>query len=168
MSQMQSEDELRTAVMALQQRYHTLLLSSLDNHHPELSYAPYCCDQQGRFYVYLSGLASHSQNLERHPDCSVMFIADESDSRNLFARERLSYRCRAERIEPQAPDHSIQLDQLQQRFGEVMTLLRTLPDFQLYRLTPLSGRYVVGFGRAYDVDPQLHRITPVGPPSAAG
>lgn len=43
-----------------------------------------------------------------------------------------------------------------ERFSEttnaaLVRLLRGL-DFQLYRLDPLAGRYIVGFGKAYDVD----------------
>ncbi|MEB3313461.1 MAG: hypothetical protein VKL98_04885 [Cyanobacteriota bacterium] len=40
------------------------------------------------------------------------------------------------------------------RFGEVVALLRSLPDFQILRLRPLGGRFILGFGAAYEVDSQ--------------
>ncbi|WP_443136976.1 hypothetical protein [Lysinibacillus sp. JNUCC 51] len=35
--------------------------------------------------------------------------------------------------------------------AKMMELLRTL-DFSLFELTPLEGRYVVGFGKAFTID----------------
>jgi putative heme iron utilization protein len=49
------------------------------------------------------------------------------------------------------------LQALQDRFGDVVALLRTLPDFHLIELTPETGHYVAGFGRAYAID--LHSGT---------
>ncbi|RDE22953.1 HugZ family protein [Motiliproteus coralliicola] len=151
------------AALLLRQRHQTLLLSSLNGSLPELSYAPYCCDDQGNFYIYISQLASHTENLKQHPQCSAMFIAEEQGCRNLFARERLSFSCRAELIEPQDGDYAPRLEQLEQQFGEVVRLLRTLPDFCLFRLCPLEGRYVAGFGRAYQLDPVGYQASPIGP-----
>ncbi|WP_421864871.1 HugZ family protein [Motiliproteus sp.] len=151
------------AALLLRQRHQTLLLSSLNGTRPELSYAPYCCDEEGSFYIYISQLASHTENLKQHPDCSVMFIAEEQGCRNLFARERLSFSCLAELIDPQDGDYIARLEQLEQQFGEVVRLLRTLPDFCLFRLRPRDGRYVAGFGRAYQLDPLSYRASPIGP-----
>ena len=32
-------------------------------------------------------------------------------------------------------------------------MLRQLADFQIFRLTPYAGRFIMGFGAAYDVNP---------------
>ncbi len=155
--------QLASACRALQHASQTLLLSSLSAEGtPELSYAPYVKDDQGCFYIFISELAGHTRNLLQQPACSVMFIRDESKSRNLFARERLTYVCRAEALPDAAPDRSAMLDKLQTTFGETVTLLRQLADFRLFRLTPEQGRYVVGFGRAYRVDPRSGELAHIG------
>ena len=45
--------------------------------------------------------------------------------------------------------------------ANMIAMLRTLPDFRLFALLPEQGSYVVGFGKAFDVDPKsgdlLHR-----------
>lgn len=174
------QTSVEDAIDAHLQRFKTLLLatlsvselapepasasgpSGLETPVPELSYAPYSRDRQGRFYIFVSDLAAHSKNLEQHCECRLMFIRDERDSRNLFARERLSYRCQAELIKPSDPQFEPQLEQLEQHCGDVVTLLRSLPDFRLFRLSPTSGRYVVGFGKAYDIDPASGAVTAVG------
>jgi hypothetical protein len=41
------------------------------------------------------------------------------------------------------------MDRFQQRFGEVMDLLRDLTDFTLFEIDPLEGQLIRGFGQAY-------------------
>ena len=40
---------------------------------------------------------------------------------------------------------------MQTRLGEMIENLSQLGDFRLYRLNPVIGRYVKGFGQAFDV-----------------
>jgi len=40
-------------------------------------------------------------------------------------------------------------------------MLRSLADFQILRLRPLGGRFILGFGAAYEVDSQdLSQLRP--------
>ena len=41
---------------------------------------------------------------------------------------------------------------MQEKFGETIELLRSLPDFHLLALTPVNGKYVAGFGKAYSIN----------------
>jgi len=41
---------------------------------------------------------------------------------------------------------------LQDKFGEVVSVLRSLSDFHLFALRPENGRYVIGFGRAFSIN----------------
>ena len=41
---------------------------------------------------------------------------------------------------------------MQDKFGEVVGVLRSLSDFHLLALRPESGRYVIGFGRAFTIN----------------
>ena len=130
----------------------TLLLATATTHAiPDLSYAPFVQDNAGSFYIFVSDLASHTTNLRGNPQASVMFIRPESESPNLFARERASFNCRVTEITRDNALYDAQLQALQDKFGETVKLLRSLSDFHLLALTPEQGRYVAGFGRAYKI-----------------
>ncbi len=155
--------DLQRACISLQEAQRTLLLASVTaDGFPEISYAPYT-RVEGRFYIYVSRLARHSRNLLAQPYASVMFIRNEAESRNLFARERLTYRCTVSEVVRGSAEYEPLLDQLEAAQGQTVALLRTLPDFRLIRLSPLSGSYVVGFGQAYAVDPETGTLQPIDP-----
>ena len=131
----------------------TLLLSTASpDSVPEISYAPYVRDQAGCFYIYVSELAAHTSNLMTNRKASILFIHPESESANLFARERAVFNCSVSELARDDENYTIQLKALQEKFGEVVSVVRSLPDFHLFSLTPVSGQYVVGFGRAYTIN----------------
>ena len=78
-----------------------------------------------------------------------MVIADEQDTRQIFARTRATYRCMAEVVARNEALHAQILDAMEARFGNVVGLLRGLSDFVMFRLKPQSGRFVMGFGQAF-------------------
>ncbi len=133
-------------------RFKTLILSTADHHDmPHASYAPYWRSQEGIFYIFVSQLAHHTHNLLSAPHASILFIADERDTRNLFARQRLTLQCSASVI-PSDDEHYEQiLDAFEERHGNMVNMLRSLPDFTLFALLPEHGRYVRGFANAWDV-----------------
>ncbi len=140
----------------------TLLLSTATaNGAPDISYAPFVQDQAGCFYVFVSELASHTANLLQNPQASVMFIRPESESHNLFARERAVFGCKAKEIPHDDEIYAVHLQALSTKFGEVVNLLRSLSDFHLFALRPENGRYVIGFGRAYIIDMSNGSVHPV-------
>ncbi|NOT12293.1 MAG: HugZ family protein [Methylococcaceae bacterium] len=131
----------------------TLLLSTASVANvPDLSYAPYVRDQSGCFYILVSELAAHTANLLNNPQASVMIIRPESESGNLFARERAVFNCIAMELQRDHQDYNTQLLALQDKFGEIVRLLRSLSDFHIVALYPKSGRYVAGFGLAYTIN----------------
>lgn len=146
--------ELAAAAKALQQSRKTLLLSSRNQQgDPEISYAPYLRADDGAFYIFISDLAAHTRNLREYPQVAIMFIADERESQNLYARERLIYQCDVECISRLHSECERLLDQMQAVQGNIVGMLRGLGDFNLFRLVPTQGTYVVGFGKAYEVGP---------------
>ncbi|MGH1463415.1 MAG: HugZ family protein [Neptuniibacter sp.] len=155
--------ELSAACIALQQSKETLLLSTLSElQNPEISYAPYLRFSDGAFYIFISDLAAHTKNLRTNPRAAVMFISDEAQTTNLFARERLIFQCSVAVVDPDTESYQEILDAMESRFGNIMAMLQSLKDFHLFRLQPNSGSYVVGFGKAYEVDPisgQLEHIS---------
>jgi len=132
----------------------TLILSTTNRDNQALaSYTPFIQDTQGNFYIFISDMAEHSTNIQyacQNGGCiSILLIADEQDSHNLFARKRLSYVCQVNHIGRETADWLSHMQQFQTRFGKIVELLTQLGDFHLYRLTPGKGNFVQGFGKAY-------------------
>ena len=135
---------------------------------PDTSYAPFVSDAERNFYCFVSGLSAHTQNLRANPQATVLLIEDEAKSSNIFARRRLSYACTVSWLERDTPHWDAIADQFQDQFGEVVGLLRSLGDFQLVCLTPRSGRFVVGFGAAYQIQgDDLSQLVPMAKPKTA-
>ena len=118
---------------------------------PEASYSPSIADEEGNFYVHVSELASHTSNLRDCARASVLIIEDESTAENLFARKRVAYQCSALLIERHSNEWESIVDKFEEKFGKIIGFLKTMEDFHLFKLTPKSGRLVLGFGQAYDV-----------------
>ena len=113
------------------------------------------------FYIFVSGLSSHTQNLKTTAKAGILLIEDEAQANQVFARQRLMYDCTVKLIDRNNPQWTTWVDKFAARFGNLITMLRQLPDFQLFQLTPQSGRFVVGFGAAYTVDSSdLDRLIP--------
>jgi len=140
----------------------SLMLSTVDSQgEPHASYAPFISDAQRRLYIYTSELSAHTQHLLAHPTASVLLAVDEADSPQIFARPRLTYTCEVSEIDRHSPQWDVQMAQFDQRFGAIMGMLKTLQDFHLFCLTPVEGRFVLGFGAAYAVNPQdLSQLVP--------
>ena len=117
---------------------------------PDISYAPFVLDDSGRVCIYISQLARHTRNLAAQPQASLMFIAAEQESRNLFARQRLILQCTAHQV-PEAETEPV-LQQMQSQFGKTLELLRSLPDFHLFRFEVETGSYIKGFGQAWSLE----------------
>lgn len=149
-------EELRKEINDFRQRQKTIQLASCAiNNEPLASYAPFVEDEEGNFYLLLSGLASHSANLQRHQAeqsrISVLLIEDEQTARNVFARKRLTYQCNVSVWSREHPQWQFIIDSLQKKLGKTITVLAGLGDFNLYCLIPEQGNYVRGFGQAYEL-----------------
>ncbi|WP_409340888.1 HugZ family protein [Paenibacillus sp. MBLB4367] len=128
----------------------TLVISSLDEEgFPFISYAPFV-KKDGKLYIYISKISDHYKYVETNERIHVLLIADETQSQNVFARERARWACSSVNLGNEGNEDIFQL--FNESFNEkLMGMLRGL-DFSLFELTPISGRYVVGFGQAFDVD----------------
>jgi len=117
---------------------------------PEISYSP--CVTVGRFlYVFVSELSVHTGNLHDNPRASLLFIENESDSRNLHARRRVTFRAGASSISRDDPEWTRVLQEFEDRFGEIIAVLKSLPDFHLFRFSTDSATIVRGFADAHTV-----------------
>jgi len=157
-------DELTAEVLAFRAGFGTVVMATADaTGHPEASYAPYVADDDGRFFVFLSALAVHTHHIEARAVASLLFIEDECEAREPFARRRLTVACAAQVVARDAETWRPVMDRFAARFGAVVGVLRTLPDFRLFMLEPRAATYVRGFGQAYRLAvPGLEVLAPLG------
>jgi len=147
-----SDKDPQAACELLKARMKTVQLATLgEDAEPHCGYTPFVFDGPD-LIVFISQLAVHTRDLLANPHVGVMLIDDEQDSKNLFARCRVRYQCKANVIKPDDPAYTPLLDKYHERQGKVVSLIRQLPDFVLFRLQPKSGVFVVGFGEAYRIE----------------
>lgn len=136
----------------------TLILATLDaDNRPTASYAPYVYWGKS-FYILVSFMAKHTRNLRDRKKVSLMLIEDESATRQIYARDRITIDSEAELVATNTTEYTEVLTALQQRHGKIVEVLSNLEDFVLFRLKPQQGNYVNGFGSAYFVDADLQVI----------
>lgn len=145
------QQRLQPEIEALRAQCRSLLLATRDSTgQPNVSYAPFVY-HAGVYYVLVSEVARHGRNLREVPQLSLMLIEDESTSRQLFARQRLSHDAEAVRVERDSADWTSIIGLLVARHGDLVQNLTRMNDFHLYALQPGQGTYVKGFGQAFEV-----------------
>ena len=145
-------EEALAAYQNFPDHFRSIVLSTVsEDGAPNASYAPFVMDEGRNIYIYISALSTHTRNLQTNGRASVLFIEDEGKTEQIFARRRLTYNCTTVRLKRETDDWNQVVDRFQARFGELIQMFRGLSDFQLYQLKPQSGRFVIGFGAAYDI-----------------
>ncbi|MEN8213937.1 MAG: pyridoxamine 5'-phosphate oxidase family protein [Pseudomonadota bacterium] len=150
MKKIESRRQLQQEVVGFRSRFKSVLLATASPENvPDASYTPYILDQNGKICIFVSQLAQHTSNLLDAPKASLLWIANEADSRNLFARRRLTLQCTVGEVAASGEQRDQLLVQMQQTHGKTIEVLRSLPDFHLFSLEAYQGNYVRGFGQAF-------------------
>jgi putative heme iron utilization protein len=155
------EDAQKTAkpltpkVKELIGRTKSVILATVDAEGtPNSSYAPFV-QVENTFYILVSFMAKHTKNLADGRKTSVMFIEDESASKQIYARERLTIEASTSQVERDSETWNAVVSQLKETHGKVVDVISEMKDFILIGLHPVKGSYVNGFGSAYFVDANL-------------
>jgi len=128
----------------------SIILSTIcDRNTPNSSYAPSIRGGNGDFYVYVSELSKHTRNILQNSRISAMIIEDESKADNLFARKRLTMDCNAQKIERGVDEWEETLNEMRSKLGDTIKFLKDMTDFHLFKLVPINGLLVYGFGKAF-------------------
>lgn len=145
------QNRLQPEIAEFRAECRTLVLATVDaDGAPNVSYAPFVQLADG-YYVLISEIARHARNLQQVPRTSLMMIEDESQSRQLFARKRLTFDARVEKVERDTASWQEAVDALEARHGDIVAGLAKMADFILFRMVPEQGLYVKGFGQAFQV-----------------
>jgi putative heme iron utilization protein len=131
----------------------TAALGTLHDGEPNLAMVAYAVSADfSAFYIHVSRLGRHTVDMETDPRVSLLIV--ESDDRRADPQTlaRVSLRGIAE-ILPRSDTSYAQIKNIYLgRFPEVEQLF-SLGDFNLWKITPKGGRFVAGFGRAFNLVP---------------
>ncbi|KXH85168.1 pyridoxamine 5'-phosphate oxidase family protein [Chryseobacterium kwangjuense] len=142
-------------VKELIERTQSIILATRDAEgNPNSSYAPFV-QLDNTFYILVSFMAKHTKNLADGRKASVMFIEDESATKQIYARERLTIDTTPSQIERDSETWNNVVAKLKETHGKVVDVIADMQDFILIALQPVRGSYVNGFGSAYFVDEKL-------------
>ena len=132
--------------------FKSVILSTVDGEGvPNASYAPFVIDTHKHIFVYISSISKHYGNIKGSGQVSTLFIKDEQESEQIFARHRLTYDCKAEMVDRDSDTHTKAMGLFDKKFGEDVAVLKNFDDFDLFRLIPQKGLLVLGFGQAYAI-----------------
>lgn len=101
--------------------------------------------------LLLSGLARHTRALREDPRVGLMVAAPDAGGGDPQRLERVSLEGDVRALTANDPDHAAAQARYLARFPDAARLFQ-LGDFGLYRIRPVAGRFVAGFGRAHDLD----------------
>lgn len=170
-AKLNSEEELHQAIVALSMdagrdikiveedmekfmdSYNSICIASLSpENHVVCTYAPLLRDGKD-CYIYISEISEHYKNLRTNPkNVEIMFLEDECKAKSPIVRQRLRFRTEVEFIERGELFDRV-YDNFEQKTNRAVGVktIRSMMDFHLVRLHFKEGRYVKGFGQAFDI-----------------
>jgi len=132
--------------------FKSLTLSTIDeNNLPYTSFAPFI-KYKHKYYIYISALAKHFQNLNKNNNCSVFFIEDENICTSIFQRKRVVLQAKTKKVLKDTNEHCALVQLFYEKHGDIIRTLKTLQDFYIHEITPKKGHAVFGFGREYHIE----------------
>ena len=143
-------------IESFKKEFGSIIIASIDKQGNAISsYSP-LIQVDGALYIYISEVAEHFESISANPSkVEVMFLEDESKAKSVILRKRLKYRVNAVFIERDSSEFEKALDSLESAMGGAggIKTIRKMSDFHLIRLELGLGRFVKGFGAAYDILP---------------
>ena len=125
---------------------------------PEMGVSPFIRRDCG-LYIYTSHLSPHVRDLIDQGEATCMLCAEEVDSQNIWARNRLKFNVKALEITRDDGNFEKVCNDFVSAHGPTMNLIRNFTDFHMIRLTPQKGVLVLGFAKAFIVSGTNFDIT---------
>ena len=117
---------------------------------PEMGVSPFIRRKDG-LYIYTSHLSQHVRDLIKQRTATCMLCADEVNSQNIWARNRLKFTVDVIKINRDELNFVEICDDFANTHGPTMGLIRDFTDFHMLKLIPISGVLVIGFAKAFTV-----------------
>ena len=129
-------------------------LGTLHDGEPNLAMVAYAfAEDFSAFYIHVSRLGKHTRDMESDPRVSLL-IAETDDRRaDPQTLARVSLQGTAEILPRDGSDYIQIRARYLKRFPEAEPMF-SLGDFNIWKISPKSGRFVAGFGRAFNLVPE--------------
>lgn len=150
------DEKIKAEIIEFRNSFKSVILASLskDKSTAIASYSPFIRFDD-KFYIYISEIAEHFESIKSNPNAiEVMFLQDEKDASSIILRKRLRYKANAIEISRESAEFKGALDAFLNETngqGGVKNIAK-MADFHLFRLEFKQGRFVKGFGGAYDIN----------------
>jgi putative heme iron utilization protein len=129
-------------------------LGTLHDGEPNLAMVAYSfAEDFSAFYIHVSRLGKHTVDMENDPRVSLLITETDDHRTDPQTLARVSIRGIAEMLPRTDPDYAQVKQNYLKRFPEAEQLF-SLGDFNLWKITPRGGRFVAGFGRAFNLVPE--------------
>jgi heme iron utilization protein len=126
-------------------------LGTLHEGEPNLAMVAYSfADDFSAFYIHVSRLGKHTADMESNPRVSLLITETDDHRADPQTLARVSLRGMAEILPRTHPDYAQVKQNYLERFPESEQLF-SLGDFNFWKITPKGGRFVAGFGRAFNL-----------------
>ncbi len=118
---------------------------------PEVSLVLFAASEDCRaFYIHISRLAHHTQNILRDARVSLMLAEPDDGSRNAQTLARVSLQGEAILLQEGVAEYAKAQSAYLSKFPE-SEMNFSLGDFGLYTIEPRTARFVAGFGQIYNL-----------------
>jgi len=137
-------------------------LGTVHDGEPNLAMVAYAfADDFSAFYIHVSKLGKHTRDMEMNPHVSLLITEADDHRPDPQTLARVSIQGNAIKIERTAPEYENIKAIYLARFPDAEKLFR-FGDFKLWRISPGGGRFVAGFGQAFNLAPEiLLKVSPL-------
>lgn len=146
-------DKIKSEILEFRESFGSVVIASVDTNSQAIaSYAP-LLKYKGRFFIYISEVAEHFNSIKSNPNqIEVLFLEDECKAKSVILRKRLRYKTRAE-FKPKDEEFEKIFSSFEEQNPHAggLSMIKTMQDFHLIELHFKEGRFVKGFGAAYDI-----------------
>lgn len=106
------------------------------------------------FHILVSRLGKHTRDMETDPRVSLLITETDDNRADPQTLARLSLNGTAEMLPRTDPHYAQAKHNYLAHFPEAEHLF-SLGDFNLWRISPKSGRFVAGFAQAFNIVPEV-------------
>lgn len=143
--------DLQQTLVSLIRMQHVASLGTMRMGAPEVSMVLYLpAHNLSAFYLHISGLAHHTQNIKHEARVSLMIMESASRGTRPQQPPRVSIQGEAMPFPPDSHGYDDIRTAYINRFPE-SEMMFSLGDFGLYKIEPRSARFVAGFAQAHNL-----------------
>jgi putative heme iron utilization protein len=154
------------ALKTLLERTPVASLGTLHNGRPAVSMVPYALLPAGEgVVIHVSGLATHTQDMLRHPAVGLMVMASPEQTESVLALPRASLQGSARQCPPETAQYVAAKAAYLTKLPHSEELF-SFADFSLFIVEPRALRFVAGFGRAMSLTPEQFTALMSAPPES--